>query len=156
MGSSESTLDKGIIQCVHTEFARTLKSKTRDYLILSEVLTLTHPEDFPFTFAHIGNLFVLDSDLDGRVKLSELEEFAMFCNKNLRNYKTYEFQSHLQAASTLELWKFIKENDNNFEDLVAWIGRLLYENVKNVYNHQKKAIKKKKMNLSENKNKSNG
>lgn len=137
MGSSESTLDKGILQCVLSEFAKALKSKTRDYLILSEVLTLSHPEDFPFTFAHIGNLFVLDSDLDGRVKLSELEDFAMFCNKNLRNYKTYEFQSHLQAASTLELWKFIKENDNNFENLVAWIGRLLYENVRKIKNKQK-------------------
>lgn len=129
MGSNESTLEKGIHQCVLSEFDRVKKEKSRDHLILKEVLELSHPDDFPFTFSHVGNLFVLDSNKDGRITIQELIDFAIFCNKNLKNYKTYEFQSQLQAATTLELWKFIKNNEQeNIDDVIAWIGRLLYEN----------------------------
>lgn len=141
MGNNESSLDKGIQQCVLSEYERVKKDKSRDYLILKEILNLSHPDDYPFTFAHIGNLFVLDENQDGRVNQQEILNFAMFCNKNLKNYKTYEFQSQLQAATTYELWKFIKSNEKeNIEDIVAWIGRLLYENEEVSYFQNKPEI----------------
>jgi len=120
-------LEKGVQQYVVTEFDRVRKDKTRDYLVLGEVLQIQSQEDYPFTFNHIGNLYVLDSNKDGRITLEELFEFAVFCAQNLKNVKTYEFQSQLQAFTTLQLWQTIKTIDGE-NDIIAWIGRLLYEN----------------------------
>ena len=127
MGNIESGLDKGIQQQIISEFERVRKDDTRDYLVLGELLQIQSPEDFPFTFNHIGNLFVLDSNKDGRVTLDELCEFGLVCVQHLKNYKTYEFQSQLQSFSTLQLWHAIKTADGE-NDIIAWIGRLLYEN----------------------------
>lgn len=126
MGNVES-LEKGIQEYVKTEFERVRKDKTRDYLILGEILQIKSQEEYPFTFAHLGILFVLDDDMDGRVTLDELINFAQFCNKNMKNYKTYEFQSQLQAFTTQELWQEIKREGGE-DDVIAWVGRLLHEN----------------------------
>jgi len=45
---------------VKTEFNERMKDKDRNYLTLSEVLTLEPPEEYPFNFFHIGNVYVLD------------------------------------------------------------------------------------------------
>eukprot|EP01017_Pseudomicrothorax_dubius_P045771 TRINITY_DN7969_c0_g1_i1.p1 TRINITY_DN7969_c0_g1~~TRINITY_DN7969_c0_g1_i1.p1 ORF type:complete len:236 (+),score=55.42 TRINITY_DN7969_c0_g1_i1:65-772(+) len=128
MGNAESGLDKGLQQFITTEYDKARKDKSRDYLRMHEIFSLQSPEDFPFSFAHLGTLYVVDADKDGRVTLEELLEFGLFCMTNLRSYKTYEFQSQLQAATTLKMWESIKRDENGLDDLVAWIGRMLYEN----------------------------
>ena len=128
MGNKESTLDKGIQFQVKSEFERVKNDKNRKYLLLSEVLNIQHPEEYPFTFSHFGNLFVLNKKRDGKVSLEELMNFALFCSKNLKNYKTHEFQSQLQAATTLELCSQFYERENLEDELVNWMGKLLYEN----------------------------
>lgn len=139
MGNTESGLDKGIQQYIVGEYERVRKDNTRDYLILSEVLQLQSQEDYPFTYAHIGNLFVLDQDKDGRVTLDEIYNFCFFIIKHLKNIKTYEFQSQLQAYTTLETWQVIKTTEGE-NDLVAWIGRLLYENEEVSYFENKPSV----------------
>jgi hypothetical protein len=59
MGNNESTLDKGIQHFVTSEFEKVRRDKSRPYLTLSEVLNLSYPEDYPFTFSHIGMDFFL-------------------------------------------------------------------------------------------------
>lgn len=127
MGNIESGLDKGIIEHIQQEFDRVRKDKTRDYLIIGEVLQLQASDEYPFNFSHMGILFVLDEDRDGRVTLEELINFAVFCMVHLKNYKTHEFQSQLQAFTTLQIWHELKKPDGE-SDVVAWIARLLYEN----------------------------
>lgn len=139
MGNTESGIDKGIEQFIVSEFERVRKDNTRDYLLLSEVLQLQSQEDHPFSFAHIGNLFILDEDKDGRVTLEEILNFCFFIIKNLKNAKTYEFQSQLQAYTTLEMWQVIKNNEGE-NDMVAWIGRLLYENEEVSYFDNKSSV----------------
>lgn len=56
-----------------------MRDNKRDYLTLTEILNIQHPEYYKFTFTHIGNLFLLDANKDGRISLSELENFALFC-----------------------------------------------------------------------------
>jgi len=46
---------------------------------IHEIVTFQPPDDYPFTFKHIGNIFVLDKAKDGRVTLAELLEFALYC-----------------------------------------------------------------------------
>jgi hypothetical protein len=139
MGNTESGLDKGIQQYCESEFERVRKDNMRDYLVLGEILQIQSQEDFPFTMNHIGNLYALDVNKDGRVTLEELYDFAIFCGKNLKNFKTYEFQSQLQAFTTLQLWQAFKCNDGE-NDIIAWIGRLLYENEDPSYFENKPGI----------------
>ena len=86
---------------------------------------------------------MLNDNKDGRFCLEELYNFAKFCGKKLKNLKTYEFQSQLQAASTMVLWQSVRTEEGE-NDFVAWVGRLLYENEEVVYfpsNHEVAFIK---------------
>lgn len=139
MGNLQQGLDKGVVQHITAEFERVRKDKTRDYLNISEILQLQSQEEYPFTFSHLGVLFVLDDDRDGRVTIDELLHFATYCGKHMKNYKTYEFQSQLQAFTTLQLWHALKQPDGE-NDVVAWIGRLLYENDEVSYFENKPGI----------------
>jgi len=94
-------------------------------------MKLEPPEKYPVNFTHIGNLFVLDEDRDGRVTLEKLENYAHMCLQHSNSFKDYEFQYQIQAQCTLILFKQIEEN--GVEDLTAWIGRLLYENTEVYY-----------------------
>ena len=127
MGNIESGLDKGIQEHCQAEFERVRRDATREYLILGEILQIKSQDEYPFSFAHLGILFILDEDKDGRVTLEELINFGQFCNQHMKNYKTYEFQNQLQAFTTLQLWHELKKPEGE-KDVIAWIGRLLYEN----------------------------
>ena len=114
------------------EFQRILGDKERDYLHLSEVLQIKPPEEITLSFYHIGTLFVIDDDKDGRFSLVELEKFARFCLRKQKDYKQHEAHSMLQAACTLQMWLSVskKQGDEEQEgenDFVAWVGKLLYE-----------------------------
>lgn len=114
-------------QIISAEFERVREDKKRDYLKLSEVLQLKPPEEVTITFFHIGTLFSLDEDKDGRVTLQDLENYASFCLTKQKYYKPHEIQSMLQGACTLIMWQKVC-NEEGEDDFVAWIGRLFYEN----------------------------
>jgi Ca2+-binding EF-hand superfamily protein len=116
-------------QLTEAEFQRLTATTERDYLELNEILQLKPPEEITLSFYHLGCLFVLDEDKDGRVTLQELIGFAGFCHEKASLYKPHEIQAMLQAACTLKLWQCISEEGGE-DDFVAWIGRILYENEK--------------------------
>lgn len=68
MGNS---VEKGIRPIVKKEFEN-IKSKQKDYLTISEIIKFQHPENYKFTFDHLGNLFVLNSSKSGVFTLSEV------------------------------------------------------------------------------------
>lgn len=112
---------------ISSEFLRVKTEPQRDYLKLSEVLQIKAPEEISISFYHIGTLFKLDEDKDGRFTLQDLENYASFCDSKQKEYKPHELQSMLQGACTLIMWQSVctEEGQNDFE---AWIGRVLYEN----------------------------
>lgn len=114
-------------QLTEAEFYRLTTGKERDYMELFEILQLKPPEEITLSFYHLGCLFVLDEDKDGRVTLQELLGFVSFCHEKARHYKPHEIQAMLQAACTLNLWQRISEEEGE-DNFVAWIGRILYEN----------------------------
>jgi hypothetical protein len=101
------------------------KDPNRQYLVLSEVLKMLPPEDYNVRMSHIGNLFILDRDKDGRFTVAEFVSFAEYCRDESVNFKHYEFNFQLQAKSTLRMWKELQQGGE--EDFAAWVGRLLYE-----------------------------
>ena len=80
-----SSLDPGIEEFINSEFEKLLDGKDRDYLTLSEILKIEPPEEYPFNFYHIGNLYVLDNNQDGRIQKEEMIQFGLFCSKELKN-----------------------------------------------------------------------
>lgn len=60
----------GIKRAISEEFdrVRLLDKDERDYIVLDQVLQIEHTkwESFPIDFTHIGTLFVLDKEKNGR------------------------------------------------------------------------------------------
>ena len=102
-------------QLIAAEFQRILGDKERDYLHLSEVLQIKPPEEITLSFYHIGTLFVIDDDKDGRFSLVELEKFARFCLRKQKDYKQHEAHSMLQAACTLQMWLSVSKKQGDEE-----------------------------------------
>ena len=57
---------------IRTEVEQIRQDKERDYLTLSEVLQMKPPREISISFYHIGTLFTLDEDKDGRFTLTDL------------------------------------------------------------------------------------
>lgn len=99
MGQTAS-VENGLLDIIEQEFLKVKSDKTRDYLMIKELLQFQSPENYTFTFNHIGNLYVLDSDRSGQITLAKLHQFAQFCHQTLKNVESYEFSSQLQAATS--------------------------------------------------------
>jgi len=99
----------------------------RQHLVLSEVLRLVPPEDYPVKMSHIGILYAIDQNRDGRFTLAELEEFAILCRDESSNFKAYEFNFQLQALCTVRMSRELRGESADSE-FSAWIGKMLYEN----------------------------
>eukprot|EP00891_Asterochloris_glomerata_P009664 jgi/Astpho2/9664/Aster-x1595 len=68
---------------------------------------------------HLGVLWVLDSNHDGRVSLEELETLADLARKRSRCYQPHEFQSQMQGYCTLKLWQAMSREGGK-EAFVDW------------------------------------
>lgn len=86
------------------------------------------PEDFNFQFSHLGNLFCLDQNKDGRFCLEDAENFARMMARNFKKYKQHEMQNQLQGFCSLQMWSQVCGDEAKEADFVAWLQRLLYEN----------------------------
>jgi len=129
MGQSTSTIPKEkIAELVKREYENSisLHVKDRNYLVLHDLFKLTLPEDIQLNFGHLGNLFNIDADKDGRFSLEDFQKFAVVAIDRVRKCKPHEIQSQLQAFCTLNMYSAVKTKEQE-DDFVAWVGRILYE-----------------------------
>lgn len=77
MGGNFSNFEeKSILTFVNQEYEKYKSGKTKGYLVLSEILSVTLPEDYIFNFYHLGNLYCMDWNKDGRFSLDDIQKFA--------------------------------------------------------------------------------
>lgn len=50
--------------------------KRRDFLVVGDILCMELPDGYSFNVLHLGLLYCLDTDKDGRYYLEDLEEFS--------------------------------------------------------------------------------
>jgi hypothetical protein len=67
---NQNTIDNGLKIYIKQEFERVKSDNQRQHLRVSEVLRMQHPDNYPFTFAHLGTLFVLDSSHTGMITMN--------------------------------------------------------------------------------------
>ncbi len=78
MGGNFSNLDnkKSLLYFIQQEFDKKCQKTKKDYLVLSDILSISLPQDYTFNFCHIGTLFCLDANKDGRFTMDDLTIFA--------------------------------------------------------------------------------
>lgn len=127
MGNIESeSIEHGIMVHLKEEYYRVRKDKTREYLVVSEVLAMKPSELYKINLNHFGTLWVLDSDHDGRFTFEQIVDFATFYKKNSKSFSPHELCHHIHAMTTLMLYKDLLQEGGEVS-LVAWVGKILYE-----------------------------
>eukprot|EP00347_Sterkiella_histriomuscorum_P012640 403367795 len=143
MGANFSNFNEQTLQRFITHEYEKVKSnsKKRDYLILSDIINSVQlPEDYPFNFHHLGNLFMMDANKDGRFSHDDLMHFATVSIKEVKKYKQHEINSQLQAFCTLQMWQQVCGDESKESDFVGWLRaetiKALYEilNVRQTHN----------------------
>ena len=90
MGTGYSNFDeKSIVPWVTAEFEKTQQNKkSRAYLVLSDLFYggVLHelPEDYTINMCHLGSLFMLDGDKDGRISLEDMLQFSTMSVKTIK------------------------------------------------------------------------
>mmetsp|Transcript_32762 Transcript_32762/g.103658 ORF Transcript_32762/g.103658 Transcript_32762/m.103658 type:complete len:179 (+) Transcript_32762:122-658(+) len=74
---------------------------------------------------HIGTVFVLDSDRNGRVTLSELYEFAALCSRKREEFRQHDYPMQLQGFCTLRMLDTVLSE--GMELFVRWFQALFTE-----------------------------
>ena len=118
MGGGQSRLREG----AEGEFDRLGGRGPRGGLALGQVLRVRVPEGMGVSPAHLGVLWVADSDRDGRVDLPELLAFADLCAACAREYPPHQFESLVHGRCALRLWEEARESPESFAD---WFVALL-------------------------------
>jgi hypothetical protein len=75
---------------IGNEYEKHKGNKKRDYLVLSDILGISLPEDYAFNFYHLGHLFCMDHNKDGRFSLEDLQAFGQMAIKQISNYKQHK------------------------------------------------------------------
>jgi len=115
-------------QFLEAEFLRL--SKNRQYLVLSELLQFRPQSMLPVDLSHLGVLWVLDNDNDGRVTLQELNSLADMCRERSTYYQNFECSAQIQGFCCLQLWQSMCSPGGQ-EQFTDWICTLLLENSPN-------------------------
>ena len=86
--------------------------------------------EYRFNMCHLGMLFMMDQNKDGRFTLDDLQAFGSMAINTIREkgFKTHELLVQMQAHCTLMMWHEICGTQAKEDDFVAWLSRLLQEN----------------------------
>jgi hypothetical protein len=110
------------------EFNR-LKRPNKNHLVLHQVLCFrTTGLSIPVDIWHLGVLWVLDRNHDGKITLEELYRLAEFCKEQGSQYPSYEQETNLRALCTLTLWQEVGATQEGKDLFINWISNLLIEN----------------------------
>lgn len=124
MGNTEhpGRLNRGIEDFLEEQYEKVRHNKKQDFLTVSEVLEMRHPEDFPFPFVaqHVGVLFKCDRELDGVYTMDDLRSFALWIQQKLQGVQTYEFRAQLQAEA-MDCMLEMLFSPNGERKLLDWV-----------------------------------
>ena len=86
--------------------------------------------EYRFNMCHLGMLFMMDKNKDGRFTMDDLQLFGRMAIETIqeKGFKTHELLVQMQAHCTLMLWHEICGTQAKENDFVAWLSRLLQEN----------------------------
>ena len=83
-------------------------NKKRDHLVVGDILSMELPDGYSFNVLHIGMLYCLDVDKDGRYDLEDLEEFGKEVVGQIEilqnNKKDTNLEDQIKAYCTSKLW----------------------------------------------------
>ena len=80
MGQSFSNFDeKSIKKFIENVFKEEQKSrlKRRDFMVVGDIINLELNDEHPVNFLHLGLLYCLDVDKDGRFCIDDMQTFAV-------------------------------------------------------------------------------
>lgn len=72
-------------------------------MVLSELLQARHPEDFPFTFRHLGILYICDKTKDGVFTIEDFHYLVIWIQINMPAIQMYEFEAQLQSRTVAKM-----------------------------------------------------
>lgn len=123
MGAQNSNLRKSI----EDEFTSRVASHARDWLNLGELLGLQLPQSgWSIDLAHLGVLYVLDKEHDGRFTLPNVLDLLEFGREQSRLHQPYEFAAQLSGFCTLQMWQAISQQ-GGVDRFAEWLCRLMQE-----------------------------
>jgi hypothetical protein len=115
------------------EFNNIKKEKTNpierdnDYLTLEDVMKFKPPRETPLDMSHLGTLFVMDKQKDGKFDLKELSSFVALYHEHQANDRgTADFLKEFQGYCTLQMWNFVAKPDGR-KAWVNWFCSLLVD-----------------------------
>ena len=79
---------------------------------------------------HLGMLFMMDWNKDGRFTIDDMQQFGKMSIKTIeeKQFKQHELGHQLQAHCTLQMWQTVCGSTEKEDDFVAWLSRILQEN----------------------------
>ena len=100
------------------------------------------PEDYRINMCHLGMLFMMDWNKDGRFSLDDMQSFGKMSIKTIQDkgFKTHELSQQIQAHCTLEMWQTVCGSSAKEDDFVAWLSRVLQENEQFTYFDQNQEV----------------
>lgn len=101
----------------------------RDYLVLPELLQFS-AQDATLLIepTHLGALWALDSDRDGRVTLDDLAALGDLCLGRVRLYQSFEYTPQLEGYFSLQLWRALATDPAGVGAAFGdWVCRLVVE-----------------------------
>ena len=106
MGAGASSgLSDSLRGFIEKEFNRLRGDQPRDYLVLTEVLRFKAIRDIPVDFGHMGTLYAVDADKDGRFTLDELCRFAEDFSDFRSSCSLHDFEIRVRGEYTLRMWR---------------------------------------------------
>ena len=130
MGSGASTLSTPIKRYIKNEFDRVRKCRnpdmTQDYLTLDQIFMLQPPPIMPMDFTHLGTLFVVNRNLDGKFTLDDLFAFAAFCESKRRVFDSHEFLIQIQGLCSYVMWEYNIKNGHGVVE--EWLFKCVAAN----------------------------
>jgi len=90
---------KSIKDFVKNNFSQEQKAKLkrRDFMVLSDILNVEMPDDYKMNFFHLGMLYCMDVDKDGRFYLEDLVTFASDTMQLVQDLKGKKLQHEISG-----------------------------------------------------------
>eukprot|EP01052_Picozoa_sp_SAG31_P019583 SAG31_NODE_1433_length_8368_cov_8.437901_4_plen_172_part_00 len=122
MGNGASVVNTNLKQFVENEFGRVRRTHFGS-LGLGEVMQLQSMRSIELDFCHIGVIYCLDKDHDGRVTTQELHSFMTSCAA-LSGQATHQgFRRLIETRCALQMWREAIKGANA-DRFVQWVCRL--------------------------------